>query len=101
MSEALRPARFALSRLPSASEMRTAGMTIVGSAPPRPAGMQPAGVAVLSAMMTPTAPASCAFFTLTTKPHRPRSISAILPARAAALTGGASQPSLIGATASS
>src|SRR5579863_5017381 len=81
-SVALRVAMLALSVLPSASVTRTAGMVMVGSVPPRPAGGDPGA---LSAMMTPTAPAFCAFFTLTVKAQVPRSMSAMLPATAAAL----------------
>ena len=64
--------------LPSASVMRTDGMTTVGSTPATPAGGEPA---TLSAKSTAMAPAFCAFFALTTNPQVPRSTSAILPAR--------------------
>ena len=82
---------LALSVLPSASVTRTAGMVIVGSVPPRAAGGVPGA---LSAMITPTAPASWAFFTLTMKPQVPRSMRAMLPATAAALVI-AEQPSVV------
>src|SRR5947208_14020305 len=58
--------------------MRTEGIVIVGSAPPKPAGAPGA----LSAMITAKAPAFCAFFTFTTKVQVPRSIMAIFPATA-------------------
>ena len=64
---------------------------MVGSAPPRPAGGAPSA---LSAMIAPTAPASCAFFTLTVKPHVPRSTMTIFPAIADALVNG-EQPSVV------
>ena len=45
-------------------------------------------------MMTPTAPAALAFRALTAKPQNPRSMSAMLPATAAALSNG-EQPSVV------
>src|SRR6266478_4593837 len=68
----------ALTATPSACEMRTDGIVMVGSAPPNPAGAPGA----LSAMITANAPAFCAFFTFTTKVQTPRSIRAIFPATA-------------------
>lgn len=50
--------------------------------------------AALLAMITPMAPAFCAFFDLMMKVQVPRSMSAILPATAAALVT-ASQPSVV------
>src|SRR5689334_16070028 len=93
---------IALSALPSAWVTRTEGIVIVGSAPPRPCGGQPGA---LSATMTPIAPASWQFFTLTTKPQVPRLTSAIWPARLpgasashASLTSGDAMPSLTSVT---
>src|SRR4051812_9199301 len=86
----------AFRRVGSMSVMRADGIVIVASAPPRPgtgaeeraADVPPA----LSAMITPIAPASCAFFTFTVKPHVPRSIIAILPATFVVM---AEQPSVV------
>ena len=87
--------RLALIVLPSACEMPTQGMVIAGLDPPIPGNP----VAALLTMITPAAPAACAAAHLTTKVQVPRSISAMLPASAAALVM-ASQPSAVGATAS-
>ena len=59
----------------------TVGMTTVGSVPV--SGMAPP--LVLFAMITPTAPASCAAFAFATKVQVPRSITAIFPVRFAPL----------------
>src|SRR6266446_6860518 len=77
--------------LPSASVIRTAGIVIVGSNPPRPAGGLPA---TLSTMTTPIAPAACAFFAFAVNAQVPRSMSAIFPAIAAALVK-VVQPSVV------
>src|SRR5688572_20947949 len=68
------------------------GMTTVGSTPAMPNAPLPPRVWL--AMMTPTAPFSCAFLDLTTKPQVPRYNSAILPLTAAALANGVSHPSM-------
>lgn len=52
---------------------------MVGSVPPRPAGREPAA---LLAMITPMAPAFCAFFNWITKPRTPRLIRAMRLPRA-------------------
>src|SRR5215510_2106449 len=72
------PASCDLIVLPSASVMRPDGIVIVGSAPPRPAGGEPA---TLSAMRAAIAPAFCMFFTLTTNVQVPRSASPTNPVR--------------------
>src|SRR6266404_7886644 len=76
---------------PSARVIDTVGIVIVGSEPDIPGGELDD---TLSAMITPTAPASCAFFAFTTKaqglPVGPRSIRAIFPDTAAPI---AEQPS--------
>jgi len=81
---------LAISARPSARWTCTAGMVMVGSAPP----MAPHTPVALLTITTPVAPASWAFFTLTVKPQVPRSIIAIFPATAAALVI-AVQPSLV------
>ncbi len=65
------------------------GVTIVASSP-RPGGSP----AALLAMTTAMAPAVWAFRVLVLKVHVPRSIRAMRPATAAALTNGAWQPSV-------
>src|SRR5579863_6761422 len=67
---------------PSACEILTAGIKMVESVPPNGSGGLPA---TLLAIRTPTAPAFCAFSTLTVKLHVPRSMRAIFPLTAAAL----------------
>src|SRR5207344_1687011 len=70
---------------PSAWVIRTAGIVIVLSVPPSPAG----GLSVvLSATSTAIAPAVWTFFALTTKVQVPRSTSAIFPATSEALLNG-------------
>ena len=64
--------------LPSASVTITEGMVIVASPPPISTNTPVA----LLAMITPTAPAFCAFFTLATKVQVPRSMIAMRPAMA-------------------
>ena len=64
---------------PSACDTLIVGMVTVGSLPPRPG----AAPATLLAMITPIAPAFCAFLALTAKPQVPRSITTTLPALAA------------------
>ena len=80
---------FAMNARPSARSTWIAGMVMVASSPP----MVPRAPAALLTMITPLAPAFCAFLTLTAKPQVPRSISATLPATSAALVI-AVQPSL-------
>ncbi len=92
----LRPGMLALKVLPSAKVTITEGMVIVASTPP----MLPKAPAAELAMITATAPAFCAFLTLTTKPQVPRSIRAMLPAIAAALVSG-EQPSVVEGPAAS
>src|SRR5678815_554135 len=73
-----------------------AGMVIVESTPPNPGGGL---VTALLAMITPVAPAFCAFLALTTNVQVPRSMMAMLPATAAKLVNG-SHPSLAAPTPS-
>ena len=63
----------AVSRAPSSCRIMTAGIVIDASEPPIGTG----GPASLFTTTTPTAPAFCAFLTLTTNVHRPRSSNAI------------------------
>ena len=79
---------FALIELPSACEIPTTGIVIVGSEPP--GGWMPAALFAISSAV---APAACAASAFSTNVQVPRSISAMLPAIAAPLTI-ASQPSL-------
>ena len=65
---------------PASSEMRTAGIVMSGSVPPRSV----TGPATFSATTIPTAPAFCTIFALMTKAQVPRSTSAILPFTASA-----------------
>ena len=65
--------RFALKRSPVACETMSEGIVMVASVPP----MMTGSPATLFATMAAMAPAFCAFFTLTTKSHEPRSRSAI------------------------
>src|SRR5262245_20811059 len=64
-----------LSRFPSASVMKTAGIVIDGSGVPKSGGGERTP---LSTITTPLAPASCAFFTLTFVRQLPKSTKAIL-----------------------
>ncbi len=73
--------RFARSFAPSESETSTDGIVMVASVPPMSIGDS---LPLLSATITPVAPASCAFFTLTVKLQFPRSTRAILPVTAGA-----------------
>ena len=68
---------------PSTSEIITAGIIIVLSAPPITIGAP----GTLFTIITATAPASCAFLTLITKVQLPLLINAILPAKAPPLEG--------------
>src|SRR6185369_10447098 len=79
----------ALIAVPLVLLMKTAGIVIVASVPPIVKIESPA----LFAMIAPTAPAFCAFLTLTTKAQAPRSARTILPA--ALPLGSASQASLV------
>jgi hypothetical protein len=68
------PARAALKVIPLPSGIRTDGISIEASTPPR---LSMGGPHTLSAIRTPIAPASCAFPTFTVNAHVPRSMSAI------------------------
>src|SRR5436305_7060782 len=92
-SVALTPGRFATIVLRSAWEIMIAGM-VTWTAPVAPMAIRFGSPATLLPMMTPMAPAACALFALTWKPQVPRSISAMLPATAAALVR-AVQPSVV------
>src|ERR1043166_663742 len=54
-------------------------MVIVGSEPPKPGGTVGSTLVETLPIITATAPAFCAFFTLTTKLHPPRLMNAIFP----------------------
>ena len=82
-------ASSALIAAPSARVTETTGIVSVGSSPP--IAMPPRTLLTIS---TPAAAASWALRTLTTKRQSPRSITAILPATAAALVN-AVQPSVV------
>src|SRR5215472_18688244 len=60
-------------RAPSDWVMSTEGMVIVGSVPPIVGGGDPGRSLTSMTTTTAWAPASCAFLTLTTKLHVPRS----------------------------
>src|SRR5918994_179959 len=88
--------RPALIVMPPAWGTCTDGIVIVGSVPP----MAPGSPGTLFTTITPTAPAFCAFLTLTVKPHVPRSTTAMLPATSAAFVSGL-QASVVDGPASS
>src|SRR6185369_13076590 len=69
-------ANCALIVLPLACVIETVGIVIVLSEPVMPGGVE---LETLSTMITPMAPAFCAFFVLVTKVQLPRSTNAILP----------------------
>src|SRR6266545_1541443 len=89
--------RFDRRVAPSAIVIRTAGIVMVSSVPPMPAG----GLSeTLSATSMAIAPAFWQFLALTTKVHVPRSTSAMFPPTAAALVKG-EQASVVAAPAAS
>ena len=77
------PVSAVLSVVPTACVVSIAGIVIEPSAPP----IENGSPATWLAISAPTAPAICAFLTLTTKLHEPRSTSAILPENAPAAYG--------------
>src|SRR5688572_1304203 len=68
--------------LPSPSVIDITGMTMLGSAPPRPGGIEPGALLMIK---MPAAPAACATCALITKVQFPRLTNATRPTTCAAL----------------